>query len=98
MALLEPLAPDSYVSWGFFNSAFERREYMEAYVAEQVGEEMLARDAAVRTEFERRLANDAEFRASPAARLEFFYQRHPAWDERYLLYPVFRTQQPALGP
>lgn len=94
MALLEPLAPDSYVSWGFFNSAFERREYMEAYVAEQVGEEMLARDAAVRTEFERRLANDAEFRASPAARLEFFYQRHPAWDERFNLYPVLRVAEP----
>ena len=31
MTLLEPKDPDSYVAWGFFNSAFERKEYMEAY-------------------------------------------------------------------
>ena len=29
MALLEPRDPDSFVSWGFFNAAFERKEYME---------------------------------------------------------------------
>jgi murein tripeptide amidase MpaA len=92
MALFEPRAPDSYVSWGFFNSAFEKREYMEAYVAEQVAEEMLARDPATKAEFERRLATDAAFRTNPAARLEFFYRRHPAWDERYNLYPVLRIE------
>lgn len=92
MALLEPRAPDSYVSWGWFNSFFERREYMEAYVAEQVGADMLARDAGVRAEFERRLAEDAAFRESPAARLDFFYQRHAAWDVRYNRYPIVRLE------
>ena len=33
MTLLEPKDPDALVSWGFFNTAFERKEYMEAYVA-----------------------------------------------------------------
>jgi len=41
MTLLEPRDPDSFVSWGFFNAAFERKEYMEAYVAEDVGAKML---------------------------------------------------------
>ena len=36
MTLLEPKNPDSLVSWGLFNTAFERKEYMEAYVAEDV--------------------------------------------------------------
>ena len=36
MTLLEPKDPDSYLSWGFFNTSFERKEYMEAYVAEAV--------------------------------------------------------------
>jgi hypothetical protein len=93
MSLLEPTAPDSYVSWGFFNSAFEKREYMEAYVAEQIAEEMLAKDPTVRAEFERRLADDSAFRASAEARLEFFYERHDAWDERYRLYPVLRADR-----
>src|SRR5690554_6689256 len=90
MAILEPQAPDSMLAWGVFNNAFERKEYMEAYVAEDVARDML-RDPAVREAFEARLAEDAEFAASPRARLDWFYRRHSSWDERYGLYPVFRT-------
>ena len=93
MALLEPQAPDSLAAWGEFNNAFERKEYMEAYVAEEVAREMLARDPALKAEFERRVRDDAEFAADPAARLTFFYQRHSSWDERYRLYPVLRTDR-----
>lgn len=92
MSLLEPQAPDSLVSWGFFNAAFERKEYMEAYVAEAVAEEML-KDSTVRAEFEKKLATDPEFASSPAARLDFFYARHASWDDQYNLYPVYRTEQ-----
>jgi hypothetical protein len=93
MALLEPKDPDSYLSWGFFNTAFERKEYMEDYVAEAVGAEMLKKDPAVKREFERKLAEDPAFAASPTARLDFFYQRSPSWDERFNLYPVYRTAE-----
>lgn len=91
MALLEPLAPDSFAAWGFFNAAFERKEYMEAYVAEQEARRMLASDPALAAEFANRLRDDAGFAADPAARLDFFYQRHPAWDQRLGLCPVFRS-------
>src|SRR5690606_40673600 len=67
LALLEPRAPDSLVAWGGFNNAFERKEYMEDYVTEQVAREML-RDPAVRDVFERRLAEDEAFAADPADR------------------------------
>jgi len=91
MALLEPQGTDSFAAWGFFNAAFETKEYMEPYVAEQVAEEMLAKNPATAAEFKRRLAEDPEFAKSPEARLEFFFRRHPAWDERRDLYPVFRA-------
>lgn len=91
IALLEPQAPDSLAAWGAFNNHFERKEYMEAYVAEDVARDMLARDRKLRAEFERRLKEDPDFAASPRARLDFFYRRHSAWDERYNLYPVHRT-------
>ena len=45
----------------------------------------------MRQAFEKRLAEDPEFVASPEARLDFFYRRHPSWDERLNLYPVYRT-------
>ncbi len=92
MLLLEPKSPDSLVSWGFFNTSFEPKEYMEAYVAEAVGEEMLKKNPEVKKEFERRLADDPAFAASPAQRLDFFYKRSPSWDERLNLYPVYRTE------
>jgi len=36
MSLLEPKAPDSLAAWGELSNAFEQKEYMEAYVAEDV--------------------------------------------------------------
>ena len=93
MALLEPQAPDALAAWGLFNNHFERKEYMEAYVAEQVAREMLARDPALKAAFEQRLREDPGFAASPQARLDFFYRRHPSWDERHNLYPVLRVDR-----
>lgn len=91
MSLLEPQAPDSLLAWGEFNNAFEQKEYMEDYVAEDVARDMLARDPALKAEFEQKLKDDAAFAADPAARLAFFYRRHSAWDERFGLYPVLRV-------
>ncbi len=89
--ILEPMAPDSMAAWGEFNNAFERKEYMEGYVAEEQAREMLARDPKLRTEFEKKLKDDPEFAKSPGARLDFFYRRHPAWDRDTFRYPVLRT-------
>ncbi len=93
MHILEPQAPDSLAAWGEFNNAFERKEYMEAYVAEEVARDMLANDPTLKATFEERLREDAEFAASPRARLDFFYRRHSSWDDRYNLYPVLRTDR-----
>jgi len=91
VALLEPQAPDSLAAWGFFNTAFEQQEYLEAYVAEDVAREILAKDPEAAAEFKKKLAEDPEFAASPQARFDFFYRRSSDWDERLNLYPVYRT-------
>jgi hypothetical protein len=92
LALLEPQGADSYAAWGFFNAAFEQKEFIEPYVAEDIAREMLARDPAVAAEFKRLLATDPAFASNPEARLDFFFKRHPSYDERLNLYPVFRIQ------
>ncbi|SFV10111.1 M14 family metallopeptidase [Pseudoduganella namucuonensis] len=91
MTMLEPQGADSLLAWGAFNAAYERKEYMEEYVAEVVAREQMAADPAVAAEFKRKLESDPAFAASPAARLDFFARRHASWDERYLLYPVMRS-------
>jgi hypothetical protein len=93
VALLEPQAPDSFAAWGFFNTAFEQQEYLEAYVAEDVARDLLAKDPAAAAEFKKKVAEDPEFAASPQARLDFFYRRSSDWDERLNLYPVYRTAE-----
>ncbi len=90
MNLLEPDAPDSLAAWGFFNSAFEQKEYGEDYVLEKLAREMLARDAKLRAEFEERIRTDRAFTASANARLRFFHERSPFWDKNLNLYPVAR--------
>ncbi|MCC2955190.1 M14 family metallopeptidase [Massilia sp. IC2-477] len=91
VAMLEPQAPDSLLAWGFFNNAYERKEYMEEYVAEDVAREQMAADPALAAEFKRRVETDPAFARNPHARLEFFARRHASWDERFNLYPVYRA-------
>ena len=89
--LLEPSAPGSLVYWGFFNQVVQpthefwiRLPYME-----EKGRELLAKDPALKAEFEER-KKDPKFANDPQAILNFFYQKvkksahqnnelHPAW-------------------
>ena len=91
MALLEPQAEDSLAAWGEFNNAFEQKEYMEDYVAEDVARQQLAADPQLAASFKNKLAADPEFAKNPRARLQFFARRHASWDERLNLYPIYRT-------
>jgi hypothetical protein len=90
--LLEPGLPHSVVQWGMFNAVFERKEYMEGYVLEQAARDMLAADPSLKAKFDEALAADSEMAGSPRKRLEWFYRRHPAWDERVNLVPIYRAQ------
>lgn len=92
VALLEPQGVDSLAAWGFFDSAFEPKEYMEPYVEEQVAAGMLAHNPEVAADFKKRLAEDPQFAADPGARLDYFYRLSPSWDERLDLYPVYRVE------
>jgi murein tripeptide amidase MpaA len=98
MHLFEPEAPDSLVSWGFFSAIFEQKEYGEHYVLEELARKMLASDAELKAEFERRLREDREFAGNRWARLQFFYKRSPYWDGRKDVYPVGRIVKPVAMP
>jgi len=88
---LEPEAPDSALRWGFFAPIFEQKETGEAYVLEKLAPNDLARNPALRVEFEHRIRTDSRFAADPTARLEFFYDRSPWWQaQRVGEYPVGR--------
>lgn len=84
----EPTAPDSFAAWGFFNAYLERKEYMESYVTEVFARELL-RDPKVAADYETWKRDPAH--ASPDDRLLFFEQRHPSWDARMNVLPVWKV-------
>ncbi len=96
--LLDARAPDSLLRWGFFNAAFEQKEYADERVLERLAREMLAKDPALKAEFESRLANDKAFAADPRARLEFFYTHSPWYVQQHVgRYPVVGLDAAALA-
>jgi len=96
--LLEPRAPDSLVRWGFLDAIFEQKESPDARVAEKLAREMLAKDPALKAEFEAKVAGDPAFAKDPAARLAFFYERSPWYaTQKVGVYPVLRLDASALA-
>lgn len=86
--LMEPAASDSFVRWGFFNPVFQEVEYAEAYAMEPYARAML-KDPVLKAEFEEAL-KDEEFAKNPSARLRWFYERSPYFDQKLGIYPVLR--------
>jgi len=86
--LLEPKGPDSLVQWGYFDSIFERVEYVESYVIEEMIPELLAENPTWAAELEQAKANNPEFAADPWAIRYWFYARTPYYDDRVGIYPV----------
>lgn len=91
MLLLEPLSPDSYFQWGFFNTIFQRTEYIEAYVMEPTIKKMLEDSPTLQKEFEEKKAKDEAFAKDPKAIYNWFYSKTKYYDERFLLYPIGRV-------
>jgi len=94
--LMEPASTDSFLRWGFFDTIFEEKEYAEPRVMEKMAREMLAKDAKLKAEFNKRLT-DASFAADAAARLRFFYQRTPYFDQNFNRYPILRLDAAAVA-
>ncbi len=90
MLLLEPASNDSYFSWGFFPTIFQRTEYIEAYVMEPMAKRMLDESPELKKEFEEKKKNDSAFAKNQNAILGWFYGKTKYFDNRYLLYPVGR--------
>ena len=91
MLLLEPVSKDSYFSWGFFQSIFQRTEYIEPYVMEPMAKKMLKDSPALQKEFEDKKTADKAFANDQNAILTWFYSKTKYYDDRYLLYPVGRA-------
>lgn len=96
--LLEPQAPDSLLHWGFLNAIFEAKEYGEPRVEEKLARDMLAKDPALKTQFDNKVRDDPAFAHSPEARMAFFFERSPWYAVQQVgAYPVLRLNAAQLS-
>jgi hypothetical protein len=87
--LLEPYSEDSFLQWGFLHEIFQQTEYIEGYIMDPMGKEMLENDPQLKKDFELALQNE-DFAADRGKRMQWFYQRSPWCDPRHLVYPISR--------
>jgi len=86
--LLEPKADNSLVSWGFFNSSMERKEYAETYVMEKMAREMIAEKPELLEEFEQWKSDHPEVSKNQWVQTMWFFAKTPYWDQKKDIYPV----------
>ena len=88
--MLEPQGPDSFVRWGFFNSIFERKEYVETYVMEKMAREMIKENPDLLDQYHQAVKNNPQIYNNQWAKLFWFYALTPYWDQQKNIYPVGR--------
>lgn len=88
--LLEPAASDSLFQWGFFNTIFQRTEYIEGYAVVPLAKKMLEQSPELAKRFKEKLRLDENFANNPNARLQWFYRQSPFYDKNHGVYPVLR--------
>ena len=89
--LLHPEAPDSFFSWGEFNTIFQRTEYMENYALIPYARQMLKDNPKLALAFDKKINNDKEFAKDADARLNWLYEHSPFYDQAYLKYPILMS-------
>ena len=89
--LCEAQAPDGLMTWNFFDTVFQKKEYGEEYVVEPLAREWLAKDPALAKEFAAKVAADSAFAKSSFARTDWLYRRSPWADPEQDLHPIARA-------
>jgi hypothetical protein len=91
--LLEPEAPDALLKWGFFDTVFEAKEYVESYVMEGIARDML-KDESIATQW-KQAQSDTTLMRRPQRIRDWFYARSRFAETRVGVYPVGRIEPTA---
>ncbi len=89
-ACLQPRAEDSYLTWNFFDSYLQQKEYFSNYVFKDQIAEILAKNQQLQEEYQLRKATDEKFRNSEWDQLYFIYSRSPYFEQTFMRLPIFQ--------
>jgi hypothetical protein len=90
--MLEPMGPDSYFNWNFFDEILQQKEWFSPYVFDPEATRMLD-DPTHKAALDAFIAEDSSRAEDAMSQLYFLYQRSTHFErDRYLVYPVFRIE------
>ena len=87
--VLEPLAPDSYFNWNFFDAILQQKEWYSPYVFEDEAADLLRSNDSIRSEFEK-MNLDPNFANNSQAQLYWLYKASLRYEKSHMRYPVYR--------
>ena len=88
-SVLQPETEDSYLSWNFFDSYLQQKEYFSSYVfVDKIGD-ILKKDPQLKRSYKKKLKEDEAFRNSEWDQLYYIYIHSPYFEKTYGVLPVF---------
>jgi hypothetical protein len=88
-AVLQPLAEDSYLTWNFFDSYLQQKEYFSPYVFKEQIADILAAQPKLKDAYEQRKRLDIRFANDEWEQLYFIYQNSPYFEPSYMRLPIY---------
>lgn len=92
-SVLQGKAEDSYLSWNFFDSYLQQKEYFSAYVFKNQIETILQQNPTLKQAFELRKQLDIQFANSEDAQLYFIYQNSPYFEPTFMRLPIYELNK-----
>ncbi|NQY06847.1 MAG: hypothetical protein HRT68_11840, partial [Flavobacteriaceae bacterium] len=88
---LEPVGPDSFFNWNYFDSILQQKEHFSPYVFEDTAKKILEENEDLKNEFEKMKENES-FANNWYAQLNWIYEHSHHYEKAYLQYPVYRLR------
>ena len=88
-SVLQSRAEDSYLSWNFYDSYLQQKEYFSNYVFIDQVAEILKANPELKAKFMVKKDSDANFRNSEWEQLYFIYSNSPYFEQTFMRLPVY---------
>ncbi len=88
-SVLQSKAEDSYLSWNFYDSYLQQKEYFSNYVFIDQVAEILSSNPSLKATFMEKKANDVNFRNSEWEQLYFIYSNSTYFEQTFMRLPVY---------
>lgn len=89
---LEPMGPDSFFNWNFFDTILQQKEGFSPYVWEDKALELLQSNPEIKIAFEAKKMNDPAFAANWYEQLDWIHKMSPNYEKSHLRYPIVRMR------